>query len=846
MTLFKRLYLRHWPRLLFFSSCIALGVAFLFGTGNLLAAVDRAVGARARELLSADVEVASNRPFGPAAREMFELLESEGVRIGKVVSFSSMLRPEREGTAPFLVSVKAIDGAYPLYGDLVVDPPGARAALTRAGACLLDEAGALQHGLSPGDTVRLGAVRLRVSGLIKAEPDRTLARFALAPRLIISQSQVEETGLVRFGSRIRHQRLLALARSPDPAAAARRLSARLEERLDDPYLRITAYPDSEPRVRRVLRRLTGFFALVSIVVLLLGAVGMAASIALFLDGQTETAAILRCLGLGPRAVARLYHGLCLAVGLQGGALGVAGGWLLSAAAIRIVTGYFSLRLPVEAVFDKSSLAEAFLVACVLSVGVPFAKVRALSRLSPLDILRERRRGIPPTPWAFGIVIALAAGGVFLYSFLRSDSWELAGGFSAGLIGAGAAVSMLTWAALKGADVFATKLRAAPFAVRHGMLQLARRRARSLVFLFTLSAGFSLLGALDLVRTSLGREILLGKAEDLPDLFMVDVQPRQLDGVRELARRFGRGSAEFAPLIRARLTHISGKSIRDQDLKGLIVEKRSRRRFLTREYNLTYKDRMHKSEEVVSGRFWDPEESTPQISLERGFSERTGIGMGDVLRFDIQGRFIEAPVTSIRKIEWISMRPNFFIVFTPAILEKAPRNFVGSLRIRDPERIAAFTAELGRRFSNVSVIDITKAFDNISSVLETLLEALKAVAWFCVAVGLLVLAGTLGLDHKERRSQAALFRAMGCGRGLVVMTDAVELIVTGLLTFAIGGAVAYGLGWFISLRLELRFASDSATVVRTLAAAIVLPLAVGLAVNARAYGASVLETLRREA
>ena len=833
-----RLYRRHWGRMLFFSVCIGAGTAFLFSIGNLLAAVNRAIALKSRELLAADVEVGSSRPFDEKAKAAFARLQSEGARTTDVLYFSSMLQPVRPGAEPFLVGVKAVEDAYPFYGRLETSPPEAR-------GVLLEKSGALEHGLKAGDAVSLGRSTFRISGLIEKEPDRAFAGFSMGPRLLMPLSSARSTHLAEFGSRVWHERLIALPSSPRPDEAAKLMKDRLEKELADPYLSISAFSEADANLREALQRTTIFFVLVALVALLLGATGMAAGVTIFLNEQVETVGLLRSLGLGPASIARLYHGLCLAVGVQGGLIGAAAGWGLSAAGLRVLVRLLKVQIDVPFVLDRKALAEGLALAGFLSVGVTFGKVRALARLSPLDILRERANRLPPTPWGTAATLAIGMAGIFAYTWLKLNSLDIARYFSLSLGGAGLVIALLIVAAL-GALNRAAGVLGRLLPVRHGLLQLARQKARTLVSLFTLSAGFTLIGALGLVHRSLSKEILLGRAEDVPDLFLVDIQKNQVPAVAELTARHAKGGGEFAPLIRARLTHVNGVPVLRKDLSGMTLEERSRYRFLTREYNLTYKDALNASEKVTSGRFWSPGESGPQISLEEGFSQRTRLRLGDILRFDVQGRPIEAPVTSLRSIEWMSMKPNFFVVMPPAVLERAPQAFIASLKIRDAAAIAGFQKDLVKEFPNVSVINVTRILNNVQTILGAVVSALRLISWFCVAVGLLVLAGTLSLGHKERREQAALFRALGAERRTLIWIDAVEFASLGLLTFLISLVVSYGLGWAVSRKMDVTFASDPGVLLLTLAGALLLPAAVGLAVNARAYGAGVLETFRREA
>lgn len=841
-----RLALRNWGRMLFFSASLAAGVAFLFSVGNLLGAFQASIAGRARELLASDFSVKSNRPFSDKTRKVFKKLRAQGVRTTELIQFSSMLRKDEDGSQPFLVSVKAVEREYPLYGKFVTEPPSAVADMFADQGCLIEDAIALQYGLAKGDRVRLGVATLVVTGIITAEPDRSVTAFTLSPRVVLPRALVAKTGLIRFGSRVRHRMLFGLAGTEDPRRAAIAAAGRMEAELDDPYLSVTSFAESKPALRRGLERTSVFFVLVGLIALMLGTLGMASGVTTFLNEQIETVGVLRALGASPGDIRRIYSGLCLLIGLGGGALGVIGGWALTVAGLTFLSDFLGLAHEVQATLHWPSLIEAFALSCTLALGVHARHVEALAQLSAGAVLRDRGESLPTSRRADLALIVGIALLLFGYAFTKADSWRIAMSFTGALAVACAVTMGLIAAALFGLERF-LRLLSAPawFTVRHGILQLVRQKRRTLVFLFSLTLGFTLLGALEAVRHSLADELRVSQGLDIPDLFLIDIQKRQVEPVRSIMEKYARTEGKFSPLVRARLTHIAGTPVKKRKSAELTREGRRGQRFLTREQNLTYKDTLRESEKVVEGRFWEPGETTAQISMESWFAEITGISMGDRLRFDIQGRPLEAVVTSFREVTWSSARPNFFMVFPTKTLEDAPHYFVASLGIRDAEKSALFQREVVSAFPNVSVIDISKILDQVQVIMDALLNALAALAWFCVLTGLLVLAGTVSVAHRERRDQAALLRALGFERAGLIAVDAVEFAVIGVLSFLIAGAVATGLGWFLARELDVAFAPDWGILFKVLAAAVPLPVIVGLASNARIYGAGVLDNLRRD-
>jgi putative ABC transport system permease protein len=813
-----RLFARRRGTMLFFAGCLALGIAFLSAVSHLLGAADLAVARRARELLGGDVQATSPRPLAPDERAILSRNVTAGRRSSESVSLASMLNPLSSHDAPFLVAVKAVDENYPLRGELATDPQDLR---PRPGYCLLERSAALQHGLKAGDEVRLGSLRLKVLAIIDKEPDRDFLGFSFAPRLLIAADDLPRAGLLGRGARVRYSWTLALGDAEDPDAAARAAKAALEKSLADPQLSVSTYRDGESSVRDGLRRSALFFTVLSLAALLLGAAGLRAGLSLFLDAEAPSMGLLRCLGATVGEVERLYGGLCLAAGLCGGAAGATLGWAIAAAGARAAARFgLELSAPPRA----GIFAECLALSGALAWGLSAARVRTVASRPPLDALRAPpppSRALAAAGWTAALLAALAAA--WLRAPTPKDALKIVMALAAGAL----VVDLLSRAALRGAARAASAAArlGLPFAARHGLRRLARRPEESRVMLFTLAGGFALLACVGTAREGFARVLAPSQAADAPDLFLVDVQPGQEAAVRTLAGRAARGEPVFAPLVRARLVRVDGAS----PARG--------ERTRSREYNLTYADALNPSETVVRGRFWKPGSGGAQASVEADFLERAGLRLGSRLTFDVAGREVAATVTSVRRVEWASMRPNFFVILPPELISAAPQTFIASLRARDPASAAALRRELSRRAANVSVIDAAALLDAARRVLRLMLTAVEALAWFCVAIGALVVAGLVALGRGERASEGALERALGWSEPEALAADAAELLGLGVLSAACGAVAAAGLAWALARRLEVPLAADPRELALLLLAALLLPALSGLLAGASARRAA---------
>jgi putative ABC transport system permease protein len=819
-----RLFRRRAKTMLFLAACVAVGIAFLSAVSHLLYAVDGAVAARARDMLAGDVQASSPRPFSPAESASLAAAAAPGRRASQSVSLASMLAPARGGEAPFLVAVKAVDGAYPLRGELKTDQPGVRPA---PGLCLLERSAALQHGLKVGDEARVGRLHLKIAALIDQEPDRDFLGFSFAPRLLIAREDLDRADLLGLGARVRYAWTLALGADEEPARAAAAAKRDLSRALADPHVTLLTYSEGESSAREGLRRAALFFTALALAALLLGAAGLRAGLALFLDAEAETMGLLRCLGASAAEVERLYAGLCVGAGLLGGGVGAAAGWALAALAARAAG---RLGLTLSAPPRAAAFVEALALSGALAWGLSAARVRALASRPPLDALREP----PPAPRALAFAgWAAAAAAVLLAAWLRAPTAKDALLLTAALAAGAFVVEILSRAGLAGAERLARALASAglPFPARHGLRRLVRRRRESRVMLFTLAGGFALLAAVGSAREGFARALAPSQAEDAPDLFLVDVQPGQAARARTIAARWSRGDADFAPLVRARLIRVDGEALRRDARKAEGDDAEERGRWRSREYNLTYADALNPSEELVAGKFWAPGTPTAEASLERDFMDRSGLKLGSRLTFDVQGREVEAVATSVRRVEWAAMRPNFFVTLTPNLLQSAPRTYIASLRARDPAASAALRRELSRELPNVSVIDAAALLATARRTLGLILTAVGALAAFCVGVGALVVAGLVALGRTERAAENALERALGWTEAESRAADAAELLGLGALCALCAAAAGAGLSWELARRLDVPLAADPAESAALLLGALLLPALAGLLAGA---------------
>lgn len=824
----------YWKRILFFALCMALGIAFLFTIGNLTHAITEQVSAQAREILSADIEISSYRKFSDHHQEIITQLTSQGYTTTHVVNFVSMISGKQPS---FLASIKAIDNHFPLYGELQISGKQQIA----SGECWIAESIQLQFNLHPGDTIKLGKAQLQITGIIQKEPGRVFGAAGFAPRIIIANSSIKQTQLVEVGkSRVRYAYLFCRSVQQSDRDVEKTIDY-LQAKIKETHVKITSFKNTQRNVSRIMERQSYFFLLISIVTLVVGAVGMGASTYSFLNEQLQEVGVFRALGIESHKIFQLYLGLCLIIGVLAGVIGAILGYVLNTVGFHYIIYLLQLNLQIQPSVHWWYFAEGIVLSVLLTLVINYHKVKSLASVSPMEILRGNVSHKNISFLAKSTTFLCTTVVFFSYVWYKSN-FATASYFCLALIAVIATTFVMIVVCLKLLETSLHYLSSPIFFIlRCGIRQLVRERSRTFVFLVSLTIGFSLINTLNLVYTSLTTEVFSLNSTRVPNIFLADVLKKQVPDVGKIIADFSGSAIEFSSLIRARLKSINGDEVKRQ--VQVPDEELEQYRWRTREYNLTYKNTLNDSEKIIAGHFWQENENKPHISLERDFASRANLKMGDVLSFDIQGVEVTGKVTSIRKIDWLSMKPNFFVVMPPKILDEAPQTFIASFKLDSKNKIIALQKKLSQKFTNVVVINVTNVLKTVEKLLGYFLSALQVVAWFCILVGVIILIGTLGTGHRERFSQVALLKTMGCNKRQIICIDAIEFLCIGVVTAVLSFSISLGLTALHNYYFELSTNINSTQYVY-FAFIVLLPVVIGIAVNSKIYRADVMKNFRK--
>ena len=823
----------HRRRMALFMSCILLGVASLVAVRSLGDNLERTVDEKARLLLGADLVLRSQRPFDDALNA---LIDSLGGEQSREVRFASMVYfPKNEGTR--LVQVRALEGDFPYYGALETEPAEAAAQFQMDRTALLDETLLIQFGAVPGDSVRIGNHTFAIAGAIRKVPGEALAFATVAPRVYIPLSDLDRTGLIRFGSLASYAVYFKFAPDVNLTATERRV----RDYRETENLNYETVPGRQRRLNRTLGNLYNFLSLVAFAALLLGCVGVASAIHVYMRQKRPTVAVLRCMGAQTNQIMVVYAIQAVGMGL----IGAIGGAIIGLGVQYILPEVLDRFLPVSidtsiswpAVFQGVGIGLGF---SLLFALLPLLPVR---HTSPLRTLRgsyeETKSRLDILQIAVALLIALL---ITWLAIAQTDNVRLGLGIAAGFFGA--------FALLIGMSLLLTKTvrRFFPsswqYVWRQGLANLYRPDNQTAILMLALGLGTFLIATLYIAQHSLLAHIALAGDDNRPNMVLVDVQTDQIDGVADLVEAQGLHLIHRAPVVTMSLSRIKGQSIEDyrksQDIS---------RWALFREYRSSYRDHLFDSERLISGSWPDPAwnggEPVP-ASFEVGIAQTLGVALGDTLVFDVQGVPVATVVRNLREVDWQRIQPNFFVVFPNGVLEAAPQFHVLTTHVATPETSAQLQRAMVRHFPNVSVVDLGQILQTIDEVLSQVAFVVRFMALFSVFTGLLVLAAAVTTSRYQRIREAVLLRTLGASGKQIRHILLLEYAFLGAMAALTGLVLAIGGAWALAFFVfDIAFALPASAMVAVLVLVTILTICVGM-FNSRGIAARPpLEILRGE-
>ncbi len=810
---------------------VTLAVAALTAVGFFADRLQGGLKRDARQLLGGDAVVAADHAPPTAFAERAQAL---GLSTVRTLSFPTMARAgEAQGGASRLVALKAVAPGYPRRGGLsVADAPGAPGQATREiparGEAWVDAPLLEALGLKPGDALLLGDSALRIARVIVVEPDRGAGFLSFAPRVMLNEADLPATGLVQPASRLTWR--LAVAGEDRPV---RRFVAWAEEEVGKPEvrgLRVESLEGGRPEMRQTLDRAEKFLNLVALLAALLSAVAVALAARGFAASHLDDCAMLRVLGQSQRSIALGYSMEFALVGLAASSLGVSIGWAVHHVFVQLLAGLVEAALPAASVWP-AAFGLGMGLTLLLAFGLP--PVLQLAQVPPLRVMRRELGNLRPASLA---VLGLGVAGFAALLLAVSSDLMLGliavGGFAVAV----ALFAALSWLAVKLLRRVVSEATAPRWLVL-ATRQISARPAYAVVQVSSLAVGLLALVLLVLLRTDLISSWRQATPANAPNRFVINVMPEQGEAFRSALHEGGVQQYDWYPMFRGRLVAVNGRAVRPDDY----IEDRARR-LVDREFNLSHSAVRPAHNEVVAGRW--TEEEAGAVSVESGIAETLGLKLGDQLRFDIAGVQSEARITSLRKVDWSSMRANFFVMYPVSRMADVPATYMAAFRA--PAQ-AGFDNGLVRRFPNITSVDMSSTLGQVQRVLEQVIRAVEFLFGFTLAAGLIVLFAAVTATREERAREYAIMRAVGARASLLRQVQRAELAGVGLLAGLLASVVAVAVGWGMA-RYAFEFswtASPWVPLAGALAGAL-LALAAGWWGLRDVLRRPVVETLRRAA
>jgi len=774
-------------RLLLFVAGVALGIAALVGINSFGDNLARSINEQARELLGADLVLSSGQPFDstlvPALRRLGPV-QSQERAFGSLVQF-----PRVQGVR--LAQVRGISGGFPYYGEWDVQPRAAVAAFRAGQGALVDDVLLSQFGARVGDSVRVGRLSLLIIGKVLHTPGQSGLGSAVAPTVFVPGAQVAATGLVQRGSRVQYRQYFRFAPGVDVAAKIKPF----ETRFDQANIDSDTVASRQQRTGRAFHDLTRYLSLVAFVALLLGCVGVASTVSLYVREKLAAVAILRCLGASGRQALLIYLIQTAGLGLLGALIGAALGAGVQAVLPRVLGDF----LPVAVRVGVSWPAIATGVGAGLGLAVLFALLPLLSirRVAPLRVLRVAFEADTAAPDPLrGLVVGVLAVGILGFAYLQTHEWKLALGFGAGLAAALGALAGLGWGL-----TWAVR-RYFPggwgYVWRQGLANLYRPQNQTLTLVISIGLGTFLLATLYLTQGLLLSRVATADAGKQPNLVLYDIQPEQRAGVETLLAQRRLPVMQRVPIVTMRLAAINRRTVTELK-KDTAGGKGIPAWILSREYRVTYRDTLSPSEKLTAGTL--PRRGpngTPYVSVDKSYFERAQLKLGDTLTFNVQGAPLVAIVGGTREVDWSRVQTNFLVLFPKGVLEGAPQFHVILTRTPNTAALGAVQQALVRQFPNVSALDLGLILQTVDDILSKISFVVRFMAGFSIATGLLVLASSVVVSRYQRVRESVLLRTLGASRNQILRITLVEYALLGLLASLTGIMLSVLAAWALAV------------------------------------------------
>ncbi len=780
---------RNKARLFLFVSSIILGIASLVAINSFSENLQKDINKEAKSLLGADLVLESNRVASPDVQHIIDSLEGEKSRM---VNFASMVYYPKGGNTR-LAFIRAYEGNFPYYGTFTTEPADAYKTFKSGGKAVVDRSLMIQFGMEAGDSLKVGEKMFEIEGTVIGIPGSSGLTSAVAPSVFIPMEDLVATNLVQVGSRVEYMYYFQLPELTD----VEKLGKQIDPVLDANGYRYTTVEERRENIGEAFSSLANFLNLVGFIALLLGCIGVASSVHIYVKDKLATVAVLRCLGTSGKQAFLIYLIQIFAMGIIGAVLGAALGSGLQILLPKVLGDFLPLE-NISASVSPSAVVEGIVTGLIISLLFALLPLIVIRRTSPLLTLRasfeDQVQERDYLRWVIYVLIFLFVG---LFTFLQTKDLMQSIYFPIGI-----AVAFLVLAGIAKLTVWAVR-KFFPtnwsFIWRQSIANLYRPNNQTLTLIVSIGLGTALITTLFLTQELLLNQVAMSGSGDQPNLILYDIQPDQKDEIIDLVKEYNLPIQQQVPIVTMRLDNLDGLTKTEYKADTTYrTERKISGWVFNREYRVTYRDSLIETEKIIEGKWHESNRDSSgfiPVSLSTRVSNAMSAEIGTRIDFNVQGAILETVVASIREVDFNRIQTNFFVVFPTGILEKAPQFNVIISRVEDPTTSAKFQQALITKFPNVSAIDLTIILETVDNVLSKLSFVIRFMALFSILTGLLVLISSVILSKYQRIKESVLLRTLGAKGNQILKINALEYFVLGALASLTGIVLAF-LGTFL--------------------------------------------------
>lgn len=819
-------------RLFLFISSVIIGIAALVSINSFNSNLQRSIDNQAKELLGADFVLNGNKLFEP---ELINAIDTIPVEIAGETSMASMVQFMTSTSGVRLVRVVALDGDFPFYGEMETLPANASKLMREGKYAMMDANLMSQYDVSGDDSVKVGKLTFKVAGEVSKIPGGGGISSTFTPSVYIHSKFLDSTGLVQYGSRVDYK-IYFKTQSDESTERAVDILKPIAKKYGHWVETVEGRKDN---LGEGFKNLYRFFNLLAFIALILGCIGVASSVHIYVKEKRESVAVLRCIGSSGWQSFNIFLIQAVITGLIGSIIGVTLGVIIQYMLPLLLQEFIPLAIDIQIAWK--AIGEGLLLGLIISIlfsALPLISVRFIP---PLAVLRSGYEPLRTYSKSRFAIIALIILFPLTFAAYQSESWMVGLYFFLGILVALGALSLVGWSLIYFVKrYFPSGLN---FVWRQSLANLFRPNNQTLVLVVVIGLGSFLISTLQIAQSSLLNQVEFVGNENQSNTILFDIQSPQKEGVIKLTRDNGLVPQQVVPIITCRISSINGQTVAEiqKDTTDSVPNWA-----ITREYRVTYRDTLHASEELVQGKIQHISNDTIYVTISKGMHENLNVGIGDSIVFDVQGIPVKTYISGIRDVEWPVDPPNFIFVFPNSVLEEAPQIFVLTTRINSQNVASTYQRQLVALFPNVSLIDLSLVLSTINEFFDKVSFVIRFMALFSVLTGLVVLTGAVINSKYIRLRENVLLRTIGAVSSQIVKMTILEYAYLGFFAAITGLGLSLFSGWLLATYFfEVIYLPDYLSLLYILLIIMALTTIVGWLNTRNVIGRSPLEILRKE-